>query len=165
LTFAARRIPGAILIDILLTAALGIPFGLTHFEAIFAAPPSLPPTLLKLEIAGALSLGIPTLTLMLVEVLDAGTLTTTIHGVGLTRPDGTLRRLREALLADTAGAVLGGAVLGTGTTKSYIGPGPASEAGGRSGLTALVVAFLFLLALLFSRRSRRPYPALPRDPL
>lgn len=149
---AARRIPGAILIGILLTAALGIPFGLTRFAGIIAAPPSLAPTFLKLDIAGALSLGIPAvvLTFFLVDVLDnAGTLIATTHRAGLMRPDGTVPRLREALLADSGGAILG-AVLGTSTTTSYVESAAGIEAGGRTGLTALVVALLFLLALFFA---------------
>ncbi len=119
---AARRVPGAILIGILLTAAFGVPFGLTTFHGIIAAPPSLAPSFLKLDIAGALSLGIPAvvLTFFLVDVLDnSGTLIATTHRAGLMRPDGTVPRLREALLADSGGAIMG-ALLGTSTTTSYI---------------------------------------------
>jgi adenine/guanine/hypoxanthine permease len=149
---AARRVPGAILIGILLTAALGVPFGLTVFHGIIAAPPSLAPSFLKLDIAGALSLGIPAvvLTFFLVDVLDnSGTLIATTHRAGLMRPDGTVPRLREALLADSGGAIMG-ALLGTSTTTSYIESAAGIEAGGRTGLTALTVAVLFLLALFFA---------------
>lgn len=149
---AARRIPGAILIGILITAALGLPFGLTTFHGIIAAPPSLAPTFLKLDIAGAIRLGIPAvvLTFFLVDVLDnAGTLIATTHRAGLMRPDGTVPHLREALLADSGGAMIG-AVLGTSTTTSYIESAAGIEAGGRTGLTALVVAALFILALFFA---------------
>lgn len=149
---AARRVTGAILIGILVTAALGVPFGLTAFHGIVAAPPSLAPTFLKLDIRGALSLGVPAvvLTFFLVDVLDnAGTLIATTHRAGLMRPDGTVPRLREALLADSGGAILG-AVLGTSTTTSYIESAAGIEAGGRTGLTAVVVAVLFLAALFFA---------------
>ncbi len=149
---AARRVTGAILIGILVTAALGVPFGLTAFHGIVAAPPSLAPTFLKLDVRGALSLGIPAvvLTFFLVDVLDnAGTLIATTHRAGLMRADGTVPRLREALLADSGGAILG-AVLGTSTTTSYIESAAGIEAGGRTGLTAVVVAVLFLAALFFA---------------
>ena len=149
---SARGIPGAILIGILVIAAIGVPFGLTQFHGLVAPPPSLAPTFLKMDLAGAVSLGIPAVvfTFFLVDVLDnAGTLIATTYRAGLMRPDGTVPRLREALLADSGGAMLG-AALGTSTTTSYIESIAGIQAGGRTGLTALTVAALFLLALLFA---------------
>ncbi len=117
-----------------------------------SAPPSLAPTFLQLDIAGALSLGVTTvvLTFFLVDVLDnAGTLIATTQRAGLMHADGTLPRLREALLADSGGAIIG-AVLGTSTTTSYIESAAGIQAGGRTGLTAVTVAVLFLLTLFFA---------------
>jgi AGZA family xanthine/uracil permease-like MFS transporter len=148
----ARGMPGAILIGILLIALLGIPFGLTQLRGVISAPPSLAPTFLQLDIKGALALGVTTvvLTFFLVDVLDnAGTLIATTQRAGLMRPDGTLPRLREALMADSFGAIIG-AVLGTSTTVSYIESAAGIQAGGRTGLTALTVAVLFLLTLFFA---------------
>jgi AGZA family xanthine/uracil permease-like MFS transporter len=148
----ACGMPGGILIGILLTATFGLPLGLTEFHGIVASPPSLAPTFLQLDIPGALSLGATTvvLTFFLVDVLDnAGTLIATTQRAGLMRPDGTIARLREALLADSGGAILG-ALLGTSTTTSYIESAAGIQAGGRSGLTAITVALLFLLTLLFA---------------
>jgi AGZA family xanthine/uracil permease-like MFS transporter len=148
----ARGMRAAILLGILITAALGVPFGLTAFHGVVSLPPSLQPTFLKLDVAGALSLGVTTvvLTFFLVDVLDnAGTLIATTHRAGLMRPDGTIARLREALLADSFGAIMG-AVLGTSTTTSYIESAAGIQAGGRTGLTAVTVAVLFLLTLLFA---------------
>jgi AGZA family xanthine/uracil permease-like MFS transporter len=148
----ARGMPGAILIGILLTAAFGLPLGLTEVHGLISAPPSLEPTFLKLDIAGALSLGVTTvvLTFFLVDVLDnAGTLIATTQRAGLIRPDGTIARLREALLADSGGAIIG-ALLGTSTTTSYIESAAGIQAGGRTGLTAVTVAVLFLLTLFFA---------------
>ena len=147
----ARGMRGAILIGILLTAALGLPFGLTEFHGVIAPPPSLAPTFLQLDIPGALSLGVTTvvLTFFLVDVLDnTGTLIATTQRAGLMRPDGTIPRLREALLADSGGAIIG-SLLGTSTTTSYIESAAGIQAGGRTGLTAVTVAVLFLLTLLF----------------
>lgn len=148
----ARGMTGAILIGIVLTALLGMPFGLTTLHGVISEPPSLAPTFLKLDIAGALSLGVTTvvLTFFLVDVLDnAGTLIATTQRAGLMRPDGTLPRLREALLSDSGGAIIG-AVLGTSTTTSYIESAAGIQAGGRTGLTAVTVAVLFLLTLFFA---------------
>jgi adenine/guanine/hypoxanthine permease len=149
---AARGFPAAILVGILAIAAIGTPFGLTSFHSVVALPPSLAPSAFKLDIAAATALGIPAviLTFFLVDVLDnAGTLIATTHRAGLLRPDGTVPRLRQALLADSGGAIIG-ALLGTSTTTSYIESAAGIEAGGRTGLTALVVAALFLLALFFA---------------
>lgn len=149
---SVRGVRAAILIGIIVTALLGIPFGLTRLNGIVSVPPSLTPTFLQLDVAGALKLGVTTvvLTFFLVDVLDnAGTLIATTHRAGLMRPDGTLPQLREALLADSGGAILG-AVLGTSTTTSYIESAAGIEAGGRTGLTALTVAALFLLTLFFA---------------
>jgi len=159
----ARGLPGAILIGILLTAALGLPFGLTEFHGVIAPPPSLAPTFLQLDIAGALSLGVTTvvLTFFLVDVLDnAGTLIATTQRAGLMRPDGTIAKLREALLADSGGAIMG-SLLGTSTTTSYIESAAGIQAGGRTGLTAVTVAALFLLTLLFAPVAT----AIPPSPL
>jgi len=105
-----------------------------------------------MDLAGAISLGIPAVifTFFLVDVLDnAGTLIATTYRAGCMRPDGTVPRLREALLADSGGAMRG-AARGTSTTTSYIESAAGIEAGGRTGLTAIVVAALFLLALFFA---------------
>jgi AGZA family xanthine/uracil permease-like MFS transporter len=149
---AARGMTGAILIGIVVSALLGIPFGLTALHGLISAPPSLAPTFLQLDIAGALPLGVTTVvvTFFLVDVLDnAGTLIATTQRAGLMRADGTLPRLREALMADSGGAIIG-AVLGTSTTTSYIESAAGIQVGGRTGLTAVTVAVLFLLTLFFA---------------
>jgi adenine/guanine/hypoxanthine permease len=149
---SARGMRGAILIGILVIAAVGIPFGLTEVHGVVSAPPSLAPTFLQLDVRGALSLGVAAvvLTFLLVDVLDnAGTLIATTQRAGLMRPDGTVPRLREALLADSGGAIIG-SVLGTSTTTSYIESAAGIQAGGRTGLTAVTVAVLFLLTLFFA---------------
>jgi len=149
---SARQVPGAIVIGILVTAALGIPFGLTNFRGVVDLPPSLAPTFLQMDIGGALGLGIAGIifTFFLVDLLDnTGTLIATTHRAGLMRPDGTVPNLGRALVADSGGAIFG-AVLGTSTTVSYIESAAGIQAGGRTGLTALTVAALFLLALFLA---------------
>lgn len=148
----ARGVRGAILIGIVVTAALGIPFGLTSWQGFVDTPPSLAPTFLQLDILGALHLGvgIVILTFFLVDVLDnAGTLIATMQRAGYVRPDGSIPALRPALLADSGGAIMG-ALLGTSTTTSYIESTAGIQAGGRTGLTAVVVGVLFALTLFFA---------------
>jgi AGZA family xanthine/uracil permease-like MFS transporter len=149
---SARRVPGALVIGILVTALLGLPFGLTSFSGIVSAPPSLAPTFLQMDIAGALSLGLVGIvfTFFLADLLDnTGTLIATTHRAGLMRKDGTVPNLGRALFADSGGAIMG-AVLGTSTTVSYIESASGIQAGGRTGLTALTVAMLFLLTLFLA---------------
>jgi AGZA family xanthine/uracil permease-like MFS transporter len=149
---AARGVPGGIVIGILATAAAGIPFGLTTFQGIASLPPSLAPTFLQLDIAGALGLGILGIvfTFFLVDLLDnTGTLIGTVHRAGLMNMDGTVPNLGRALVADSTGA-MSGAVLGTSTTVSYIESAAGIQAGGRTGLTAVTVGVLFLLALFLA---------------
>jgi AGZA family xanthine/uracil permease-like MFS transporter len=148
----ARRVPGAVLLGILGTAAAGLPLGLSEFRGLVAMPPSLAPTFLQMDLAGALQIGVlgVIFTFFLVDLLDnTGTLIATTHRAGLMQPDGTVPRLGRALMADSAGAMTG-AALGTSTTVSYIESAAGIQAGGRTGLTALVVAGCFLLALFFA---------------
>lgn len=148
----ARKVPGAILIGIAVTTLLGVPLGLTKFDGFVALPPSLAPTFLQMDIAGAVKLGAVSVvfTFFLVDVLDnMGTLIATTFRAGLMREDGTVPRLREVLLADSGGAMLG-AVLGTSTTTSYIESAAGIQAGGRTGLASVATAVLFLACLLFA---------------
>ena len=116
---SAREVPGAIVVGILATAALGIPFGLTTFQGVASLPPSLAPTFLQLDIAGALQLGVLGIvfTFFLVDLLDnTGTLIATTQRAGLMDAQGRVPRLREALLADSGGAVLGAVIVGAAGT-------------------------------------------------
>jgi AGZA family xanthine/uracil permease-like MFS transporter len=148
----ARRVTGGIVIGIAVTALLGVPFGLTQFQGVFSLPPSLAPTFLQMDIKGALSLGLVGIvfTFFIVDLLDnAGTLIATTHRAGLMQKDGSVPQLGRALMADSGGAMMG-AVLGTSTTVSYIESAAGVQAGGRTGLTALTVAVLFLLTLFLA---------------
>ncbi len=148
----ARRVTGGIIIGIIVTALLGVPFGLTQFNGVFSLPPSLAPTFLQMDLKGAIGLGLLGIvfTFFIVDLLDnAGTLIATTHRAGLMEKDGSVPRLGRALMADSGGAMIG-AVLGTSTTVSYIESAAGVQAGGRTGLTALTVAVLFLLTLFLA---------------
>jgi adenine/guanine/hypoxanthine permease len=149
---ALHKVPGAIILGVLAVTFAAVALGLEPWHGIAAAPPSLAPVFLKMDVAGVFQLGAitMTLTLLLVTIFDtAGTLIGVARHANLLDKDGHLPRLREALLADSASAALGGA-LGTSTNTAYIESAAGVEEGGRTGLTAVVVAILFLLSLFFA---------------
>jgi AGZA family xanthine/uracil permease-like MFS transporter len=149
---AVRKVPGAIIIGVLAVTIVAAAIGLEPWHGIAATPPPLTPTFLKLDFGGILKLGsiIMMLTLLLVTILDtAGTLIGVARQAGLLDEEGKLPRLRQALLADSGSAMLG-ALFGTSTNTAYVESAAGVEEGGRTGLTALVVALLFLLSLFLA---------------
>ncbi len=149
---AYRRITGAVMIGILAVTALSILLGLSELQGVVSAPPSLMPTLLELDIMGALDIGLVSVifAFLFVDLFDtSGTLIGVSQRAGLVDKNGHMPRLGRALLADST-ATMAGAALGTSTTTSYIESAAGTAAGGRTGLTACVVALLFLLSLFFS---------------
>ena len=107
---------------------------------------------MQLDIAGALQIGLIVIifSFLFVDLFDtAGTLIGLAHRANLTDKEGRLPRLDKALIADSTATPLG-ALLGTSTTTSYIESAAGVRAGGRTGLTAVVVAVLFLAALFFA---------------
>lgn len=152
LALEQRRVPGAIIISILAVTATSMLLGLTPFNGIVAMPPSIAPTFLQMDLEGAFHAGLLTvvMTFFLVELFDAsGTLIGVCHRAGLLDAEGRLPRLKKALLADS-GAILAGAALGTSSTTAYIESAAGTSVGGRTGLTAVVVALLFLAALFLA---------------
>jgi len=148
----ARNVTGAIIIAILLTTAVGVALGVSPAQGLMSMPPSLAPTFLQLDIGHAFEVGLVTIifSLVFVDLFDtAGTLVGVSHRAGLLTPDGKLPRLRKALIADSSASMIG-ALLGTSNTTSYIESAAGVKVGGRTGLTAVTVAVLFLLALFFS---------------
>ncbi|QNA99990.1 NCS2 family permease [Massilia sp. Se16.2.3] len=150
-TLDRLRVRGAILIGIVAVTVLSFFFGGNTFHGVFSAPPSIAPTLFKLDIPGALSVGILNVVLVffLVELFDAtGTLMGVASRAGLL-VEGKMERLNRALLADS-GAIVAGAALGTSSTTAYIESAAGVQAGGRTGLTALAVAVLFPACLFIA---------------
>ncbi|MBG7621505.1 NCS2 family permease [Herbaspirillum sp. AP02] len=145
------KVRGALLIGILLVTVLSFFFGGNHFSGIFAAPPSIAPTFLQLDIKGAISMGLVNVVLVffLVELFDAtGTLMGVATRAGLMK-DGKMARLNKALMADST-AIVAGSLLGTSSTTAYIESAAGVQAGGRTGLTAVAIAVLFLLCLFIA---------------
>lgn len=163
-TLDALRVRGAILIGILVVTVLSMLLGYNDFKGIFSAPPSLAPTLMQLDIRGALHGGLfhVILVFVLVEVFDAtGTLIGVAKRAGLV-PEGQPNRLGKALFADSA-AIVAGSMLGTSSTTAYVESASGVQAGGRTGMTALVIGLLFLAALFISplASSVPPYATAP----
>jgi len=142
---------GAILIGILAVTVLSFFFAGNRFEGVVAMPPSIAPTFLQLDIKGALGVGVFNVILVffLVELFDAtGTLLAVVRRAGLLSDD-RMDRMNKALLADSC-AIFAGSLLGTSSTTAYVESASGVQAGGRTGLTAIAVAVLFLACLFVS---------------
>ena len=149
---SARRVPGAAIIGMLGVSAAGLALGVSEWQGIASLPPDPTPTLLALDIAGALqaSMLAVVLTFLIVDLFDtAGTLIGVAHQARLLDEQGRLPGMQRALIADSTGTVAG-SLLGTSPVTSYIESAAGASAGGRTGLTAVVVAGLFLACLFLS---------------
>ena len=146
----ARRVRGAMLIGILASTVVGLFTGIVQYQGLVSAPPSIAPTLMQLDVAGAFKPAMVSVIFVFffLALFDSvGTLVGVASQAGLMR-DGTLPRARPALLADAVGTVIG-AGLGTSTVTAYIESSTGVAAGGRTGLANVVTASLFFLSLFF----------------
>ena len=146
------RVPGAIVIGILGTAILGWVFKAAPFAGVVGPVPSIAPTFLQLDIGGVFSAGLISvvMALLFVDFFDtAGTLTSVANISGKVDKDGKVEGIGKAVVADSSATTIG-ALLGTSNTTSYIESGAGVKEGGRTGLTAVTVAVLFLLCLGFA---------------
>jgi AGZA family xanthine/uracil permease-like MFS transporter len=151
-----KKVPGAIIIGILLVAVVGMMTGLAKAPtAIVSMPPDPSPTFLALDMAGFFELAGATMlvlvfSFLLVDRFDtAGTLIGLGHQAKMLDQDGNLPNIGKALVADSS-ATVAGSVFGTSSTTSYIESASGIRAGGRTGLTAVAAAGCFLLALFFA---------------
>lgn len=147
-----RNVPGALLIGILATAAAGIPLGLTHFERLLNVPPGIEPIFMKMQWENIMSIdmAVCVATLLFMDIFDTmGTLIGVGQRVGLANEKGDMPGMNKAFMADSIGTTAG-AMLGTTTVSTFIESAAGVNAGGRSGLTAMVTAVCFLLALFFA---------------
>jgi len=147
----ANKVHGAILLGILGTALLGIPLQVVAYHGICSTPPSIVPTFLKLDIAGAVQTGLISVVFIFffLDLFDTmGTL------IGVSSPAGFLRggklpRADKAMFSDAVGTI-SGALMGTSTVTSYIESASGIAQGARTGLANIFTSFLFLIALFFS---------------
>jgi adenine/guanine/hypoxanthine permease len=148
----SRRILGGTLIGILAVTLAGLALGLVNYGGVVSMPPSLAPTFLQLDFSRVLehTALFVIVTLLFVDLFDtAGTLVGVSYRAGFLDDEGKLPRMGRALIADSTATSVG-ALLGTSNTTSYIESTAGVEAGGRTGLTGVFVAMLFLLALFFA---------------
>ncbi|MBU3823489.1 MAG: NCS2 family permease [Candidatus Oceanisphaera merdipullorum] len=146
---AHLRVFGAVLIGMLTVTLIGFFMGTITYGGIFAMPPSLAPTFMKLDIMGALNVGMITVILafLFVNMFDtAGTLMGVAERANLRNADGTIEGLGKSLKADSASSVIG-TFVGCPPVTSYVESSAGVAAGGRTGLTAVTIAVLFMLAM------------------
>ncbi len=146
------KVPGSIVIGILVVSIIGWIAGASDLEGIVGGVPSMAPTFLQFDIAGAFSaamIGI-VFAFLFVDFFDtAGTLTSVANLAGKVDADGKVEGIGRAVISDSV-ATVAGAAFGTSNTTSYIESGAGIKEGGRTGLTAVTVAILFLLCLGFA---------------
>jgi len=149
----AKGVKGGILISILITSVIGIPMGVTQLpSSIISTPPSLAPGLLKLDLAGALKFSMfPVIfSLFFSDLFDTiGTFVGVASRTGMIDEHGNLKRGNKALFADSLGTVIG-SLLGTSNTTTYVESAAGVSVGGRTGLTSVVVALMFVASVILS---------------
>jgi AGZA family xanthine/uracil permease-like MFS transporter len=146
-----RNVKGAILWGILATATAGLVAGVVQYHGIIARPPSMTPTFLKMDIAGALDLGIISVIVifLFMDIFDTVGTLAGVAELGGFMKNGKLPRVGRALMADAVGACVG-AACGTPTVVSYIESAAGIAQGGRTGLANMVTGMLFIAAVFFS---------------
>jgi len=150
------KVPGSILLGILITTIIGIPLGVTTLPEAGWSPVGVPaaPLFFAFDFNPSTLISFKFFTVfftfLFVDIFDTvGTLVGVTQQTGLLDKDGNIPRVKQALLADAVGTVAG-AALGTSTVTSYIESAAGIAAGGRTGLTSLTTALLFLVALFLS---------------
>lgn len=147
-----KKVPGAILLGIILTMVIGIPLGVTEFQGVLSHPESIKPIFCQFQFDKIWSLDMLAVvfTFLFIDMFDTvGTLVGVCTKANMVDEKGNIARLKHAFMADAI-ATTSGAFLGTSTTTTYVESAAGVAQGGRSGLTALVIAGCFAIALFFS---------------
>jgi AGZA family xanthine/uracil permease-like MFS transporter len=149
---SVRQIPGAIMLGVLSLTAVGLIIGEVQYNGIISTPPSIAPIFLQLDIAGAFDVAMISviIAILFVNLFDTtGTLMGVATRAKLVDEQGNIQNLDKALKADSSSSIVG-AFLGCAPVTSYVESTAGVAAGGRTGLTAVTVGLLFLLAIFFS---------------
>ena len=149
---AVRQVPGAIMLGVLSITVLGLMMGQVEYQGLISSPPSMSPTLFQLDIAGAFDVAMigVVIAILFVNLFDtAGTLMGVATRAKLVDEQGNIQNLDKALKADSSTSVMG-AFMGCAPVTSYVESAAGVAAGGRTGLTAMTIGLLFLLATFFS---------------
>lgn len=146
------KVKGAILIGILLTTFIGIPFGETELNGVIGLPPDVSPLCMQFEWHNIFSLDmlLVVITFLFIDMFDTiGTLIGVMGSAGMVQKDGKIPHVNEALLSDAVATTIG-ACVGASTTTTYVESASGVSEGGRTGLTSFTIAMLFLVSLFFS---------------
>lgn len=146
------KVPGSILIGIIVTALIGIPFGITKFDGVVSSVPSIAPIFCKFEWHNIFSIDmlIVVFTFLFIDMFDTiGTVIGVSKKANAINPDGTIPGVKKVLMADAI-ATVAGAAFGTSTTTTYVESASGVASGGRTGLTSFTVAICFAIALFFA---------------
>ncbi|MFA5388335.1 MAG: NCS2 family permease [Candidatus Omnitrophota bacterium] len=149
-TLLIKKIKGAILWGILITALIGMFLGVVKYQGVVSAPPSMAPTFLKMDIAGAFNMGLLSVIFifLFMDLFDTVGTLAGVAEIGGFMKAGKLPRAGKALLSDAVGTCVG-AACGTPTVTSYVESASGVASGGRSGLANIVTGMAFLAALFF----------------
>ena len=151
----ARRVKGALFIAIIIATLVGLPMGVTVMPDGWlpvSEPHSVAPIFCQFDFDGFFNINmlVVIFSLLIINIFDTvGTLVGLAEKTGVVRPDGSIPRVKEAMLSDAIGTTCG-AMLGSSTVTTYIESASGIAEGGRTGLTSLVTGFLFIAALLLS---------------
>lgn len=151
----ARNIKGALFWSIIITTIVGIPLGVTEVPDKWlpvSMPQDISPVFCKFDFAGILNLktALVVFSLLIVNIFDTiGTLMGLADKTGIVRPDGSIPRVKEAMMSDAIGTTCG-AFLGSSTITTYVESASGIAEGGKSGVTSFTVGVLFLIALFLS---------------
>ena len=148
-----RKVQGAMLLGVLITTFIGIPMGITKLDGVISMPQSIEPLFCQFEFKDIFTLDmlVVVFTFLFIDMFDTvGTLISVCTKADMVdKNTGKIPRLKEAFMADAIATTVG-AMLGTSTTTTYVESASGVAQGGRSGLTAFVVACCFGVTLFFS---------------
>ena len=147
-----KNVKGALLIGIIVTTLIGIPFGVTNIDGVLSTPPSIEPIFCKFEWSQIFTgeMFVIVFTLLFVDLFDTiGTVIGVTTRAGMIDENGKIPHLKQAFMVDAI-ATTGGALMGTSTVTTYVESASGVSQGGRSGLTAFVVGCCFVVTLFFS---------------
>lgn len=151
----ARKVKGALFVSIIATTVIGIPLGVTEIPSHWipvSMPQSLSPIFCQFDFSGIINFRtlMVVISLLLVNIFDTvGTLVGLAYKTNIVRPDGTIPKIKEAMMSDAIGTTCG-AFLGSSTLTTYVESASGIAEGGRSGLTSFTTGIFFIVALFLS---------------